>query len=144
MQEPQNDVDVLVFVSQPSAGLLLQSAKPVLHDATVHAPLLQPAVPFCAGHALHVLPLLPQLPPDWPENASQVVELLQHPVHPDEVLHAQAPALQVVPVAHPLHVLPPVPQEDDDWPLVATHVFPLQHPVHPEEVLQTQAPPLQA
>jgi hypothetical protein len=44
--EPQYVVDVLVFVSQPSEGLLLQSPKPELHDASEQAPLLQPAEAF--------------------------------------------------------------------------------------------------
>ena len=61
MQEPQNDVDVLVFVSQPSAGLPLQSPKPVVQAARVHAPLLQPAVALVSEHVEHTAPLAPQL-----------------------------------------------------------------------------------
>jgi hypothetical protein len=45
-------------VSQPFAGLPSQSAQPVLHDATVQLPPLQPAV---AWGRLHVVPQVPQL-----------------------------------------------------------------------------------
>jgi hypothetical protein len=51
-QAPQFVLLVWVLTSQPSAGLLLQSAKPVL-QVNPHAPLVQVAVALAgAGHAL--------------------------------------------------------------------------------------------
>src|SRR5262249_42741500 len=73
--------------------------------------------------------------------ATQVFPL-QHPVHPDDVLHTHAPELQVRPVPHGEHAAPPVPQLVFDSLATATQVFPLQHPAHPDDALHTHAPPL--
>jgi hypothetical protein len=145
LHDPQWVGSVLVLVSQPFIGLVSQSAKPVLHEPTVHEPLPQPGVLFDVGHMPHVPPFLPQLVPDWPEKGSQLVELLQHPVHPDEVLHEQMPLLQVNPVPHVWHVLPFMPQPVVEFSLpVGTQLVALlQHPLHPDEVLHEQMPLLQ-
>ena len=45
-QEPQLAASVARFVSQPSAGLPLQSDQPAEHDAMVHAPPVQAGVPL--------------------------------------------------------------------------------------------------
>lgn len=56
-QLPQFAV-VCVLVSQPSAGLPLQSAQPELHDATPHVVPVHAAVPFAV---VHLMPQPPQL-----------------------------------------------------------------------------------
>ena len=50
LQAPQSLLLVLRFTSQPSAAFPLQSAKPVLQEATAQAPLEQAAVPFTIEH----------------------------------------------------------------------------------------------
>ena len=61
-QPPQLATEVRVLISQPSMGLLLQSAKPALQVPTVHAPLVQLAVAF---GTLQVRPHMPQWVGMW-------------------------------------------------------------------------------
>ena len=56
-QPPQFDA-VVTSVSHPSAAFPLQSAYPVLQEATAHFPALQPATAFATLHGLHELPQL--------------------------------------------------------------------------------------
>ena len=49
-QAPQFVALLVVFVSQPLAALPSQSAKPLLHAASTHAPARQPATPFGNEH----------------------------------------------------------------------------------------------
>ena len=48
---PQWDVLVASVTSQPSAGFMLQSAKPVLHAPTAQRPIAQAPVPLGGAHA---------------------------------------------------------------------------------------------
>src|SRR5437868_5758451 len=50
--KPQLLTEFCVFTSQPFCTCRSQSAKPVLHCATLHMPPSQPGVPFGAEHAL--------------------------------------------------------------------------------------------
>jgi hypothetical protein len=54
---PQFDASARVFTSQPLAAFVSQSAKPVLHEATVQRPDAQPAV---APGTTHCDPHAPQ------------------------------------------------------------------------------------
>src|SRR5690349_9046460 len=49
-QAPQLLTFVVTMVSQPVLGFPSQLANPALQEATVHAPLEQPAVPFATKH----------------------------------------------------------------------------------------------
>ncbi len=55
---PQLLPSVCVFTSQPSIGLVLQSAKPVAHALMVHAPPVHVDVALAR---LHASPQAPQL-----------------------------------------------------------------------------------
>jgi len=82
-------------VSQPSAGLALQSAKPALQDTSVHVPFVQVAV---AWAKLQWLPQAPQL-------LTSVLRLTQVPlqaVWPEGHWLKHWPAWQEVPDAHTL------------------------------------------
>jgi hypothetical protein len=50
LQLPQWPGSAVIFTSQPSAGLPLQSAKPGLQVPMAHLPLLQMAVAFAMAH----------------------------------------------------------------------------------------------
>jgi hypothetical protein len=58
LQPPHEVTPLAVFVSQPSAGFALQSAKPVLHASTAHAPVENVPTAFCG---VHPTPHAPQL-----------------------------------------------------------------------------------
>lgn len=62
---PQYVLDVLRFVSQPFEATPSQSPKPLVHDATVQAPLLQPAVASVSEQDVQAAPPVPQLGPLW-------------------------------------------------------------------------------
>lgn len=49
--EPQWLGSLVRSTSHPFAGFMSQSAKPVLHEATVHAPIAHPAVALASEHA---------------------------------------------------------------------------------------------
>src|SRR5262249_2790788 len=68
-QAPQFVTLVSIFVSQPSAALLLQSAKPLSQLATVQTPLLQPAAPCAMEQAF-------AQEPQW---STLVLVLVSHP-----------------------------------------------------------------
>ena len=65
LHAPQLFTLVRVLISQPSDTMLLQSAKPALHEPMRHAPLLQTDVPLAAVHCV------PQ-PPQFPASAAML------------------------------------------------------------------------
>jgi hypothetical protein len=65
---PVQSVSVPSGVSQPSSGIMLQSAKPGSQLATAHAPLVQVGRAF---GSMHALPHAPQFASDVPRSASQ-------------------------------------------------------------------------
>jgi hypothetical protein len=88
---------------------------------------------------MHVLPPVPQPVVAFSLAVATQALPLQHPAHPDDVLHTHAPALQVVPVAHGLHMAPFTPHVAllDVWHLPDES----QQPEHDEES-QTHCPVL--
>jgi hypothetical protein len=68
-QAPHDDTVVLVFTSHPSAGLPLQSAKPVLHAAMVQRPTVQAAVALASAHTR----------PQPPHAAAVLLVFTSHP-----------------------------------------------------------------
>jgi hypothetical protein len=97
LHPPQLFGSLLVCVSQPSTARWSQSWKPALHDATVHAPPAQPAVPFAS---LQTCPQVPQLFVSAPVSVS----------HPFAGLPSQSakPGLHAATVHIPF-VQPPMP-----------------------------------
>ena len=93
-------------VSHPLAALPSQFAKPVLHEPTVHAPALHPAVALASEH---VLPQRPQLRGSVPVAVSHPSEaspsqlakpVLQVIVHAPEA-HAAVPLVRLHATRHP-------------------------------------------
>ncbi len=92
-QRPQFDTSVVVTVSQPFVGLMSQSAKPALHEATVHAPAAHPGAPLLTEHAL---PQRPQWPVAVRRSVSQPFDgsPSQSPKFSSQRATAQRPAVQ--------------------------------------------------
>lgn len=92
-QTPQFGVDDRMSVSQPSAALPLQSAKPVEQAAMVQAPTVQPAVAFGRVQA-------------WPQVPQLVAVVRRSTSQPFPAAPSQSAkfALQVKPQLVPLHV----------------------------------------
>jgi hypothetical protein len=87
-QPPQFALSVMTFTHAP-----LHIVCPVGH---AHAPLVHDAP---APQGLHCVPPEPQLATPSLASPSHVVAVLQQPLHPLVVSHAQTPATQCVPEA---------------------------------------------
>ncbi len=90
---PQLEVLLVRLTSQPSATVPLQSPKPVLHDATRHAPDAHAGTPLGIEHAV------PQ-PPQFETSAPVLIS------HPSVAVRLQSvyPALQLKPQVPAAHV----------------------------------------
>jgi len=104
-QAPQFAGLVLVFTSQPSVGSLLQSPKPALHEATVHAPAAHPAVALAR---VQTVPQAPQLLGSTAVCTSQPSESL--------VLQLAQPAWQAMPQTLALHLGSAFARSGQTWP----------------------------
>ena len=121
-QAPQLLTSLLVFVSQPSTGLLLQSAKPGLQDATVQTPTVQAGVPFATK----------QTRPQAPQLLTLVVILTSQPLA-GLLSQSAKPGLQLATVhVPPLH--PAV-------PLATAQTFPQLPQLFGSVLVLTQTPP---
>jgi hypothetical protein len=114
-QLPQLFVSLLVLTSQPSAGFLLQSAKPALHDVMAQLDALHVAVALAKLHAA----------PHDPQFLESVCRLVQAPlqlVNPDA--QPQTPMTQVAEDTQSEFVLqpPPVPHGGHTGPPQSTPV----------------------
>jgi len=106
---PQLLVLVLILISQPSAELTLQFAKPELQDDMEHEPPVQPAVAFATEHRLPQAPQLLVLVFILISQPSDVIALqFAKPVLQAEMAHA--PPVQTPEAFAKEHTFPQEPQ----------------------------------
>jgi len=152
---PQLDTLVRVFVSHPSSGSRLQSAKPEAH-AMLHRPAAHDAVPLVA---LHTSPHAPQLrgsvlvltshplaalASQLPKPAEHAVTVHADDAHPAVALGSehtrphvpQCAALEVTSTHAPEQSVVPVAQVDRQTPLLQTVPAPHTTPQPPQWALE--------